>query len=69
MTIEKATIEENGILTEITKKSKAHWGYSQEQILKWANNLTITKAYIEKNDVYKLVSQDKIMGYYSYIRE
>ena len=68
MTIEKANIEENEILTEITKKSKAYWGYSQEQILKWNNNLTISMDYIEKNDVFKLVSQDKIIGYYSYIR-
>jgi GNAT superfamily N-acetyltransferase len=67
MIIEKASVEENEILTEITKKSKAYWGYSEEQILKWKDNLTISEAYIETNSVYKLVDEDKIVGYYSFI--
>lgn len=69
MIIEKANIEENEILTNITKKSKAYWGYSPEQILMWSNNLTISKEYIEKNDVFKLIFENKIIGYYSYIKE
>lgn len=67
MEIQKANIDDNEILTEITKKSKAYWGYTEEQILKWNNNLTISKEYIEKNYVYKLVNDNKIIGYYSYI--
>jgi GNAT superfamily N-acetyltransferase len=67
MKIEKASINDNEILTEITKKSKAYWGYSEEQILKWNDNLTISKDYIENNSAYKLVNNDKIIGYYSYI--
>lgn len=69
MMIEKAVSRDHEILTEITKKSKAYWGYSQEQILMWNNNLTISEDYIQKNDVFKLVHKDKIIGYYSYIRE
>ena len=69
MTIEKANSADNEILTEITKKSKAYWGYSEEQILQWNSNLTISIDYIEKNDVFKLVFQNKIIGYYSYIKE
>ena len=69
MTIEKANIDENEILSEITKKSKAFWGYSREQILKWDNNLTITKDYIKKYDVFKLEIDEKIIGYYSYIKK
>jgi hypothetical protein len=34
MKIEKASVEDNEILTEFTKKSKAFWGYSEEQLLK-----------------------------------
>jgi len=67
MKIKKASINDNEILTEITKRSKAYWGYSEEQILKWDNNLTISKDYIENNPVYKLENEDKIIGYYSYI--
>jgi ribosomal protein S18 acetylase RimI-like enzyme len=67
MEIEKASVNDHEILTEITKKSKAYWGYSEEQILKWNDNLTISEDYIESNTVYKLVNEDKIIGYYSYI--
>jgi ribosomal protein S18 acetylase RimI-like enzyme len=67
MEIKKASINDNEILTEITKKSKAYWGYSEEQILKWNNNLTISAAYIENNCVYKLENNNEIVGYYSYI--
>ena len=67
MEIEKASVNDHEILTEITKKSKAYWGYSEEQILKWNDNLTISKDYIENNSVYKLVNEDNIIGYYSYI--
>jgi N-acetylglutamate synthase-like GNAT family acetyltransferase len=69
MKIEKATIEDNEVLTEITKKSKAFWGYSEEQILNWNNFLTVSKEYIENNDVYKLLNENEIIGYYSYFNK
>ena len=67
MEIKKASINDNEILTEITKKSKAYWGYSEEQLLKWDSNLTISKVYIENNTVFTLTNDNKIIGYYSYI--
>lgn len=69
MIIEKASTKDHEILTEITKKSKAYWGYSEEQILKWSNNLTITQDYLKDNDVFKLINDNKIVGYYSYMIE
>lgn len=69
MIIEKANITDNEILTSITKKSKAYWGYSAEQILKWDKNLTISQDYIRDHDVFKLVDNDLIVGYYSYVFE
>ncbi|MFH6997610.1 GNAT family N-acetyltransferase [Flavobacterium sp. FlaQc-57] len=69
MIVEKASTKDHEILTEITKKSKAYWGYSEEQILKWSNNLTITQDYLKDNDVFKLINDNKIVGYYSYIIE
>ncbi|MFD1604282.1 GNAT family N-acetyltransferase [Flavobacterium artemisiae] len=68
MNIQKANIEDHIRLTEITKKSKAYWGYSEEQILAWDNQLTITQDYIEKNPVFNLVDETKIIGYYSYLK-
>ena len=67
MTITEASINDNEVLTDITKKSKAYWGYSEEQILKWNESLTITKEYIETNSVFKLMDNDKSIGYYSYL--
>ncbi len=64
--ITKSTIEDNEILTEITKKSKAYWGYSVEQMENWSELLTITKKYIENNNVYKLLVNNLTVGYYSY---
>jgi predicted GNAT family N-acyltransferase len=66
MIIEKANIDDDGILTEITKKSKAYWGYSNEQIEIWSELLTITKTYIETNNVFNIVVNNKIVGYYSF---
>jgi len=69
MEIKQAVINDNEILTEITKKSKAYWGYSEEQILKWNDSLTISKEYVETNYVFKLMDNDKTIGYYSYLIE
>jgi GNAT superfamily N-acetyltransferase len=54
-------------LTDITKKSKAYWGYSDEQMEMWSDSLTITKSYIEANYVYKILIDHLTVGYYSYI--
>ncbi|KAF2332696.1 GNAT family N-acetyltransferase [Flavobacterium nitrogenifigens] len=67
MIIQKANITDNEILTAITKKSKAYWGYSAEQIQKWDKNLTISQDYIRDQNVFKLVDNDFIVGYYSYV--
>jgi len=53
-------------LTELTLASKAHWGYSPGQMALWTNELTIDPAYIATNKVYKLLLQNKLIGYYSY---
>lgn len=67
MEILKADIEDNEILTSITKKSKAYWGFSEDILKEWEHLLTVTKDYIEKNNVYKLVQNEEIIGYYSYL--
>lgn len=69
MTIEKANTTDSEILTQITKKSKAYWGYSAEQIQKWEVNLTISSDYIREHDVFKLVKNEVTVGYYSYFFE
>jgi N-acetylglutamate synthase-like GNAT family acetyltransferase len=64
--IEKATPSDSSILTEITKKSKAYWGYSPEQIESWAAQLTVSEEYLQNYTAYNLVLENKIIGYYAF---
>jgi len=66
MIIEKAIPEDHQLLTEITKKSKAYWNYSEDLLLAWDEALTITQDYLNTHPVYKLVIDEKTVGYYSY---
>lgn len=66
MEIAKADPKDSEILTSITKKSKAYWGFSEDVLKGWEPVLTVTKDYIEKNEVVKLVQNEQIIGYYSY---
>ncbi|MCB9315805.1 MAG: GNAT family N-acetyltransferase [Lewinellaceae bacterium] len=52
-------------MTQITKASKAYWGYSKTQLELWADELTISPAYIEEFLVFKLVSGDTVLAYIS----
>lgn len=67
MKIEKAISSDHQILTEITKKSKSYWGYSEEQIEKWSEFLTVTPIYIDTNEVFKLTTGNKLAAYYSFL--
>ncbi|KQX00607.1 GNAT family N-acetyltransferase [Flavobacterium sp. Root420] len=69
MSIEKAINTDHQILTQITKKSKAFWGYSEEQIEIWSEFLTVTSGYVDANMVYKLSVEDQIVGYYSFFNQ
>lgn len=69
MEITKANSAEYKVLTDITKQSKAYWGYSNEQIESWSDLLTTTKDYIENHEVYQIIVNNSIIGYYSYFIE
>jgi len=62
----KANSDDDKILTEITKRSKAYWGYSDKQMDEWSDLLNITSEYIQSNEVYKLVINQSSVAYYSY---
>ena len=66
MKIQKAKLEDHHELSELTKKSKAYWGYGEEQIKAWASDLTITSKYIEKHSTIVLRKESEIVAYYSY---
>ncbi len=62
----RANADDSEILSEITKKSKAYWGYSEKQMEEWSGLLTISSEYILTNNVFKLVVEDSVSAYYSY---
>lgn len=59
MKITKGLIEDSEILTTITKKSKAYWGFPDDILKQWEQLLTITKDYIEENEVYMLIENEQ----------
>ena len=68
MTIERANTEDSTMLTELTKQSKAFWGFSEETLANWSHLLTISEEYIQENSVFKLIENGEIIGYYSFIK-
>lgn len=59
-----ADISEAKKLTEIAMQSKAFWGYSNELIESWREDLTVTSKMFEDWNVYKYVFDGEIAGFY-----
>ena len=53
------------VLTAIAKSAKKYWGYSDGQIKKWEEDLTITSQNIITDLVFQIVADDNIIGWYS----
>jgi N-acetylglutamate synthase-like GNAT family acetyltransferase len=56
----------NKDLTELSIRSKSFWNYGKEQIEEWREELTITEKYIDENQIYKLVKDTVLIGFYAY---
>ena len=67
MIIQPASITNAQELTDLTKKSKAYWGYSATQIEFWNEELTITPHYIAETETFVLINGQDILGYYSFV--
>lgn len=52
------------ILTEIALKSKSFWGYSNELLESWRNDLTVTSTMISNCAIFKFLVDDHIVGFY-----
>jgi maltose O-acetyltransferase len=66
--IRKAFPEENEVLTEISFASKHLWNYPEDYFKVWKAELTITSEYIQKNILNIAEQDDKILGYYSLVK-
>ncbi|MDO6445093.1 GNAT family N-acetyltransferase [Colwellia sp. 1_MG-2023] len=63
-TYKKATIDESDLLTSLMRRAKAHWGYPQEWLDEWKEELTISPSYIASNIVVILESDKKAIGFF-----
>lgn len=66
MKIKKANKIDAEKLTDLTIRSKNYWNYGDSQIAEWRNELTITPKYINDNQVYKLMENDELIGFYAF---
>jgi len=62
ISIRRAQPEESDVLTEIAHAAKRHWGYPENWIEHWKDDLTITAAFIVNNEVYIAMIGDEIAG-------
>lgn len=66
MKIQKALQTDQHELTIVMRKSKAYWNYEQQQLDDWQDELTISPEFIMKNQVFKLLDKNKIVGFFAY---
>lgn len=57
-------ISDVDLLTEIALKSKAFWGYSDELVESWRDDLTVTSNMISESYIFKYMTDDAIAGFY-----
>ncbi|MDD7914951.1 GNAT family N-acetyltransferase [Polaribacter ponticola] len=62
--IKIAEISDAKRLTKIALKSKSFWGYTNDILESWVEDLTVSERIIEEMIVYKFISDDKIIGFY-----
>ncbi|MGL5275520.1 GNAT family N-acetyltransferase [Myroides sp.] len=59
-----ATIEDCNLLTETALTSKRHWGYSEELISIWTDQLTIIDLNFKKSELVKCFIDDQYIGFF-----
>lgn len=52
-------------LSQIAMAAKSYWGYPAQWIELWHNQLTITPAYIEQNEVWAAEVDATLLGFYA----
>src|SRR5437879_1123603 len=60
--IRRAIPEEATVLTELAHAAKRHWGYPESWIEYWKDDLTITRDFIDSNEVFVATFGEEIAG-------
>jgi N-acetylglutamate synthase-like GNAT family acetyltransferase len=68
MQIRRAKPDEADVLTEIAHAAKRHWGYPENWIEHWKDDLTITPEFILRHEVYVALAGEEITGCCALVR-
>lgn len=63
--IRRATVAESALLTDITFRAKAHWGYPPSLMEEWRVIIGVPPEVIRNHPVYLLEDNGRVCGYYS----
>lgn len=63
LSLQKAVLNDIPVLNEISMASKMHWNYPPEWLEHWKKDLTVTEEDITRHQAWKLVAEDKIIGF------
>ncbi len=67
--IRRAKSEEAAVLTDIAVRSEAYWGYEPEFMESFRRAYKLTESFINKNPVYVIEEQGRILGFYGIVPE
>ncbi len=67
MRIRQASPNEAATLTQIAHDAKRHWGYPEDWIQHWQEDLTISADFINDNQVYVAEREGEIIGFYALV--
>jgi GNAT superfamily N-acetyltransferase len=57
------------LLRQVEIQSKAHWGYSDHYMSRFASVISMSPAYIEQHEVWVVERAGEIMGFYGLIHD
>jgi GNAT superfamily N-acetyltransferase len=63
----KANARDSEDLTLLAFRSKAYWGYSEEQMEQWRDELMVTEAFIKEREVHMIIKNESLAGFYGYL--
>jgi N-acetylglutamate synthase-like GNAT family acetyltransferase len=65
--IRQASPKEAAALTQIAHDAKRHWGYPEDWIQHWHEDLTISSDFISNNQVYVAECESEVVGFYALV--
>jgi GNAT superfamily N-acetyltransferase len=65
--IREALKDEAAVLSRIALEAKRHWGYPEDWIQYWSDDLTMSPEFISQNQVFVAESENEIVGFYALV--